>query len=374
MRFDEVTKHDPELGRDALHAFSLTVDADEFVSIVGPSGCGKTTALRIVAGLDSATSGVVQLGGVDITGLDTRERDVGLVTQQNQLVPRMSAGRTIQFPLEVRPSQGPLGRTRPDHRDRPGGLPAKVAEEAAAFGIGDLIGRRPSTLSEGQRRLVQLVRAIIASPSTLLLDEPFGFLEDQVRIKLRTEILRVHRERRLTTIMATANQQDAMVMSDRIAVMSAGELVQLDTPTELYDRPCTTEVAAFFGEPAMNLLPAVVRVDATGRWLDLPGRAIRMWLPALDAMHGLPVTVGVRPEHIELGAPQTEALTAEVVTTEHVGYAAAIRMRTVAGLPLVATGPGARPRVGTVLDVGFRSDRIHLFDAVTGTAIHHPSP
>lgn len=373
VRFDGVTKRDPERDRDALHRFSMTVDAEEFVSIVGPSGCGKTTALRIVAGLDRPTLGVVRLGGVDITRLDTRERHVGLVTQQNQLVKQVSAARNIQFPLEVRPSPGPLGRALPRFHDRPGGLAAKVAEEAAAFGITDLLDRRPSTLSEGQRRLIQLVRAVIASPSTLLLDEPFGYLEDQVRIKLRSEIMRVHRERRLITIMATANQRDAMVMSDRIGVMVAGELVQYDTPGELFDRPSTAAVAAFFGEPAMNLLPGVVRVDGDGRWIDLPGRSIRMWAPGLDARHGLPITVGVRPDDVELGVPQDDAIVAEVVASEHLGYTTAVRMRTAAGLPIVAARPGVAPRLGTVLDLGWRPDRIHLFDAVTGAAIHHPS-
>lgn len=373
VRFDGVTKHDPDTGRTTLDGFSMTVDAEAFVSIVGPSGCGKTTVLRIVAGLDHPTRGTVCLGGVDITDLETRQRHVGLVTQQNQLVDRLSAGRNIQFPLEVRPSPGPLGRSLPKYHDRPGGLRGKVAEEAATFGIADLLDRRPSTLSAGQRRLVQLVRAVVASPSTLLLDEPFGFLEDQVRTRLRAEILRVHRERRLTTIMATANQYDAMVMSDRIGVMSGGHLVQYDTPDVVYARPASAEIAAFFGEPAMNLFPAVVRIDRDGRHLDLPGRTIRMWTPFLDGLHGLPITVGVRPDDIELGAPQDDAFAAEVVTTEQLGHTVAIRMRTALGQSVVASRPGVPPQIGTVIDVGFRPDRVHLFDAVTGLARHHPS-
>ncbi len=372
VRFEGVTKRYPDSDRAALSELRLTIGAEEFVSLVGPSGCGKTTALRILAGLDRPTSGTVHLAGLDITNLETRRRHVGLVTQQNQLVNHMTAGGNIRFPLEVRPSPGPLGRSLP-HADQPANrLLERVADEAAQFGITDLLDRRPSTLSEGQRRLVQLVRAVVASPSTLLMDEPLGYLEDQVRIALRTEILRVHRQRRLTTVMATASQQDAMVMSDRIAVLIDGSISQVDTPIEIYDRPATADVASFFGEPAMNLFRAVVHVDQGERLLALPWRTMRVWPSVLDRLDGLPIVVGVRPEEIELGVPQTDGVAAEVVRTESLGHTTAVTMRTATGDPLRCTVAGVPPRPGTVVDAGFRSDRIHLFDAVSGDALHHP--
>ncbi len=342
------------------------------MSIVGPSGCGKSTALRILAGLERPTFGTVHLAGLDITDLETRQRHVGLITQENQLLNHLTAGGNIQFPLELRPSPGPLGRALPEDRHQPDWLRARVAEEAGRFGITDLLDRHPRKLSEGQRRLVQLARAVVASPSTLLMDEPLGYLEDQVRIKLRSEILRVHGERRLTSVMSTASQQDAMVMSDRIAVMIDGEVQQVGAPIDVYERPATADVASFFGEPAMNLLRAIVRVDAGGRALELSGRTIRMWPPLLDQLRDLPIVVGVRPEHIELGVPQEDGFAAEVVTTELVGHTTSVMMRTIAADDLACTVAGPPPRIGTVMDVGFRSDRVHLFDAVTGAALHHP--
>jgi multiple sugar transport system ATP-binding protein len=372
VRFEGVRKRYPGSDRDALHDLCLTIEAEELLSIVGPSGCGKSTALRILAGLERPTLGTVHLGGLDITNLETRRRHVGLITQENQLANHMTARRNIQFPLEVRPSPGPLGRALPEDRREPGKLQARVAAEAAKFGITELLDRRPRTLSEGQRRLVQLVRAVVASPSTLLMDEPLGYLEDQVRAQLRSEILRVHRERRLTSVMVTASQHDAMVMSDRIAVMIDGTVQQVGTPTEVYERPTTADVASVLGEPSMNLLPAIVRVDGGERRLELSGRTIRMWSPLLDRLHDLPIVVGVRPEDVELGVPQDEGLAAEVVTTELVGHTTSVLMRTVAGEQVACTVTGVPPRIGTVVDVGFRSDRVHLFDAVTGAALHHP--
>lgn len=372
VRFDGVSKHYAADGTTALDHLDLTVDGEELMSLVGPSGCGKTTALRILAGLEAPSAGTVRLGGEDITHLDARLRHVGLVTQQNQLLNHMTAGGNIRFPLEVRPSPGPLGRSVPDRRRSPDQVAERVADEAVRFGITDLLDRRPATLSEGQRRLVQLVRAVVASPALLLMDEPLGYLEDQVRIRLRTEILRVHRERRLTTVMATAHQEDAMVMSDRIAVLMDGHVEQLGTPADVYGRPVSIDVASFFGEPRINLFRAVVRVDRGDRLLELPWRTIRAWPPVLDERRDLPIVVGVRPEHIALGVPQDEGVAAEVVKTEHLGHVTAIFLRARTGDDVRCTVRGAAPRTGTVVDVGFRADQIHLFDAVTGRALHHP--
>jgi ABC-type sugar transport system ATPase subunit len=372
VRFEGVTKRYPDADRDALTDLRLTVDAEEFVSIVGPSGCGKSTALRILAGLERPTSGTVHLAGLDITDLETRRRHVGLITQENQLLDHLTAAGNIQFPLEVRPSPGPLGRSLPEDLQQPERIAARVAEEAALFGITDLLDQHPRRLSEGQRRLVQLVRAVVATPSTLLMDEPLGYLEDQVRIKLRSEIMRVHHERRLTSVMSTASQQDAMAMSDRIAVMIDGGVQQIGTPLDVYQRPATTDVALVVGEPSMNLIRAIVRVDGGERRLELSGRTLKMWPPLLDQLRDLPIVVGVRPEDIDLGAPQGDGLAAEVVMTELVGHTTSVTMRTVAGETVACTVAGPPPRIGTVVDVGFRSDRIHLFDAVTGAALHHP--
>ncbi len=355
-----------------MAGLDLTIDAEEFVSLVGSSGCGKTTALRILAGLEAPTAGQVHLAGIEITRLATRERHFGLITQQNQLAPHLTAAGSIRQPLEMRPSPGPLGREIVPDRHIPGRIEERVRAEAERFGIADLLDQRPHRLSEGQRRLVQLVRAVVASPSTLLLDEPLGYLDDQVRLALRTEILRVHRERRLTTVMATSDQRDAMVMSDRIAVMVDGHIDQVGTPTELYDRPASTHVASFLGEPAMNLLTAVVRVDGSDRYLELGGRRLRAWAPVLEPYRDALVVVGVRPQDVEIGVPQNDGFAATVARVETHGHLTSVMTNTELGQPITFTVPQIAPRVGTVVDVGFRNDRIHVFDSLSGAALHHP--
>ena len=373
LRFDGVTKRYDGSDHEAVSGLDLTIDAEEFVSLVGSSGCGKSTVLRILAGLEQPTAGQVHLAGVEITRLATRQRHFGLITQQNQLAPHLTAGSNIRQPLELRPSPGPLGREIVPDRHVPGRIDERVRAEADRFGIRDLLDRRPRTLSEGQRRLVQLVRAVVASPSTLLLDEPLGYLDDQVRLALRSQILRVHRERRLTTVMATSNQEDAMVMSDRIAVMVDGRVDQVGTPGELYDRPASTNVASFFGEPPMNLLTATVRADGPDRFLEIGGMRMRAWHAVLRELGGLLVTVGVRPDDIELGVPQTEGFVATVRKIETRGHLTSVIADTATGQPITFVVRGAAPRVGAVVDIGFRSDRIHLFDALSGAALHHPA-
>ena len=230
IAFAHVTKT-YEDGQLALDGFDLTIEPGELFSLVGPSGCGKTTVLRILSGLESPTAGQVWLGERNITTLETRERGLAMITQQNQLLNKRTAAGNIRFPLEVR---DPRTWTH---------TPDELLEfEASHLNIKDLLDRKASTLSEGERRIVQLARCIIKSPSTLLMDEPFAYLEDQIRLRLRADIVRIHRDRGLTTIMATASQHDAMAMSDRIGVLIDGILHQVGTPSDVYDRPETADI------------------------------------------------------------------------------------------------------------------------------------
>ncbi len=357
---DDVTKQWPG-SEPALDHLDITLRAGELVGVVGPSGCGKTTAMRIIAGFEEPTAGRVLLGPRDITAEPSRDRHFGLITQQNQLLSHLSAARNISFPLEVR-------GTAPTVAD----LDRRLVREASRLGIEDLLERRPPTLSEGQRRLVQLARAVIGAPVALMMDEPLAFLEDQVRLRVRTEIRRVHEDRGLTSMLVTASQHDAMAICDRIAVLIDGRLEQYGTPDEVYDRPATVNVARFFGEPEMNIVPARVDVIGTDRTVELLGRRVTTRVPALDEYHGRYVLVGVRPQDFVVGAAIADSIEATVQTTEPMGYQTLLTARTATGVLVNAVAAGAAPRVGTLLDLAIQADRLHLFDPGTGMAIHHP--
>ncbi len=356
---DDVTKVWPDAPAAVDH-LDLAVRAGEFVGLVGPSGCGKTTVLRILCGLESPTSGRVLLGSRDITELASRDRHFGLVTQQNQLLDHLSAGRNICFPLEVR-----------EEYETFADIDRRLQREASRLGLESVLDRRPATLSEGQRRRVQLARAVIGAPVALMLDEPLANLEDQVRARLRAEIVATHHDRGLTSLMATADQRDAMSMCDRIAVLIDGRLEQYATPADVYDRPATAEVAKFFGEPPMNLM--IGRVDASGadRSVSVRGHRVAVATSSIDEYHGREIVVGVRPEDLIVGAPTTESLEVVVRTTEGIGYQTMV-YGDADGVPIEFLTPGHPPRPGTVLDLAIPRDRLHFFDPVTRMAIHHP--
>jgi ABC-type sugar transport system ATPase subunit len=345
----------------ALDHLDLTIRAGQLVGVVGPSGCGKTTALRIVGGFEKPTSGRVLLGARDITDLESRDRHFGLITQENQLLGRLSAGRNISFPLEVRRDTFTVGD-----------IDRRLEREATRLGITDLLDHRPSQLSEGQRRLVQLARAVIGAPVALLMDEPLAHLEDQVRLRLRSEIVRVHHDRGLTSLLVTASQHDAMAMCDRIAVLFDGRLEQFAAPGDVYARPATVDVARFFGEPPMNIVSGRVEVAGATRRIWVLGRPLQVSTPEVDVYNGRDVLVGVRPEDLVVGAPATDGVEARVQTTESIGYQTMVSAMTPDGTPLDCVMPGWAPRIGTVLDVGLPRDRLHIFDPATQMAIFHP--
>ncbi|WP_420452581.1 ABC transporter ATP-binding protein [Ilumatobacter sp.] len=357
--FEDVTKRWPPAPA-ALDHVDLAVAPGELFSIVGPSGCGKTTALRILAGLERPTSGRVLQDRRDITRVEAHRRHFGFVTQQNQLMNHLTTGGNISFPLEVR---------RPAKVRRPMDL---VRDQARHLGIAHLLDARPSTLSEGQRRIVQLARAVISSPSTLLLDEPLGFLEERARIRVRGEIVRLHRERGLTSVMATASQADAIAMSDRLAVLFDGTVEQVGDAPALLERPATVRVATFLGEPEMNIVSARVRVDGLHRWVDVLGHEVRVPSPELDPYAGGRVIVGIRPHDVIVGAPQGSSIPCLVDRIEVHGTESHLHLIAADGSPVRAVVRGRPPTFGAVLDVAFPAVRMHLFDPTTSMSFHHP--
>jgi multiple sugar transport system ATP-binding protein len=356
---DDVTKTWP--GSDpAVDHLHLTVPAGHLVGLVGPSGCGKSTVLRILAGFEQPTHGRVLLGTRDITRLEPRERHFGLVTQDNQLLRRLTAARNISMPLELR-------------RDvTVAEIDRRLQREAGQLGIEHLLDQPASRLSAGQSRLVQLARAVIGAPVALLMDEPLAFLEDQVRLRLRAEIVRLHHERGLTSLLVTASQHDAMAMCDRIAVLFEGRLEQYATPADVYARPATIEVARFFGEPPMNIVTGRVDASTGDRRIRILGRWVRVRTPEIDPYHGRDLVVGVHPEDLVAGAPQNESVEVTVMTTESIGYQSAVTAATADGVLVDCVTRGRAPRPGTVLDLQVPGDRLHFFDPATGLAVFHP--
>ncbi len=353
---DRVTKAFPDTV-PALDDMSLRIDDGELFGLVGPSGCGKSTVLRLIAGLDRPTAGRIFIGERDVTDWPERDRHVGMVTQQNQLLHHLTAARNVAFPLEVRDPNS--------HEDH---ILDRVHAEASLLGIEHTLDRSPSKLSEGERRRVQLARAVVSSPSTLLLDEALANLEDQVRLTLRNDLVSVQRDRGLTTVLATANQQDAMAMCDRVAVLFDGIVHQIGNPFDVYDRPATTSVAAFFGEPAMNLLPATIEADGAFSVLG-----VRVVSPRAIPTDSAEVIVGVRPDEVVIGSALDSAIEVGVVATEPLGHITHIHGETRRGHRFNCVLRGAPPPVGTTLDIGLRPDRVHVFEPISGDALVHPS-
>ncbi|MCI2957122.1 ABC transporter ATP-binding protein [Agromyces atrinae] len=271
-----------------LHGLDLHIEPGEFVSLLGPSGCGKTTALRVLSGLEVANGGIVRIGGDDVSRVPTNRRDLGMVFQSYSLFPHLSVAANTAF--------GPR-RCGADKR-----LAASRAHDALALvGLDHLAERYPHELSGGQQQRVALARALVTEPRVLLLDEPLSALDAKVRVQLRDEIRRLQLRLGITTVFVTHDQEEALAVSDRIAVMDAGRIDQIGTPEELYLRPATANVAAFVG------LSSVVSAVVSGGFVDVFGARVAVIGERADG----PVEVFVRPENVRLASSGTPALVQE---------------------------------------------------------------
>jgi multiple sugar transport system ATP-binding protein len=375
LAFSGVSKVFPD-GTAAVDGLDLEIPDGGFTVLVGPSGSGKSTALRMVAGLEEASSGEIRIADRVVNDVAPKDRDVAMVFQSYALYPHMSVEDNLGFALKM---QGV-----PE-----GGRRSRTAAVARRLGIGEQLPRRPRQLSGGQRQRVALGRAIVRQPQAFLMDEPLSNLDAKLRVEMRAYIARLHQELGTTTLYVTHDQTEAMTMGDRVAVMREGRLEQVDPPQALYDRPANLFVAAFIGSPAMNLLRGRLEY-VNGRVHAVLG-AQRLVLPdeLLDARPVLggwvddEVVLGVRPEAVWLGGE----LMLEVVLVEALGSDLLVHLRTDAPRVTVSDAfdgeddaglesrftarlpPDTRVAVGDRLPLGIDMTRLHVFDPETGLAL-----
>jgi multiple sugar transport system ATP-binding protein len=316
VSFNDVAKVYQD-GTRAVSGFDLEISDGEFMVLVGPSGSGKTTALRMVAGLEEISEGVVLIGDRVVNHVRSRDRDIAMVFQSYALYPHLTVYDNIAFGLR-------LQKLKKNEIDR------RVQEVASILGVEQLLKRKPRALSGGQRQRVAMGRAIVRQPHVFLMDEPLSNLDAKLRVQLRAELARLLNELGTTTIYVTHDQVEALTMGDRVAVMRRGELEQVDTPQELYDRPVNVFVGGFIGSPAMNMVEA--RLEPSNGTLAAALGSQRIVLgdeklnahPALRAYAGRMVILGIRPEDLEdaVLAPETASnrrLRGSVVLREALG-------------------------------------------------------
>jgi ABC-type sugar transport system ATPase subunit len=344
---------------DVLHGIDLDVKDGEFVVFVGPSGCGKSTLLRMIAGLETLTSGEIFIDGARVTNLPASDRGLAMVFQSYALYPHMSVAKNMAFALEN------MGLKRAE-------IDARVTRAATMLRLTDYLDRKPKQLSGGQRQRVAIGRAIVRDPKIFLFDEPLSNLDAELRVATRKELAALHAEIGGTMIYVTHDQVEAMTLADRIVVLRAGRIEQIGRPLDLYNKPANLFVAGFIGSPRMNLLPATV-LSAEGGSLRLRIGAAELVVPraAAAAAPGAAVTVGIRPEHIAV-VPEHGTLDVTVDLVEHLGgetfiYAAA---KDLPQITLRCDGQTPSSR-GEAISIRFSPDHLHLFDA-TGAAIARP--
>ncbi|SDG07759.1 carbohydrate ABC transporter ATP-binding protein, CUT1 family (TC 3.A.1.1.-) [Celeribacter baekdonensis] len=348
---------------DVLKGVGLDIADGEFLSLVGPSGCGKSTLLRILAGLESQTSGSVRIGGTPVDGLHAADRDLAMVFQSYALYPHLSVAENIAVPLTMRRLSNAqrlplIGRALPGSRTTRAAIGTTVREAAEMLDIAHLLDRKPGQLSGGQRQRVALGRALVRDPSAFLLDEPLSNLDAKMRVHMRAEIAQLNRKLGATFVYVTHDQAEAMTMSDRIAVMMEGELLQVGTPDALYDHPEDIRVAQFIGSPAINILPVDTDASGTIRLCDM-ATGLRASGPPIEHL-------GVRPEAF-VPCEEGELVVGRVRMIENLGSdlfvhldAAGVPMPVTVRLPSSARG---RIKVRDVMRLTATPARICGFDS-----------
>jgi multiple sugar transport system ATP-binding protein len=396
VSFEGVTKTYPD-GTTAVNGLDLEISDGEFMVLVGPSGCGKTTALRMVAGLEDISRGVLKIGDRPVNHVPSRDRDIAMVFQSYALYPHLSVYENIAFGLKIK-------KVPKDEIER------RVKEAARVLDLEPYLKRKPRALSGGQRQRVAMGRAIVREPAAFLMDEPLSNLDAKLRVQMRAEIAALQRDLGVTTLYVTHDQIEAMTMGDQVAVMRKGELQQVADPQTLYDQPVNLFVGGFIGSPAMNMLEATLQRSNGGLAANLGSQSIDLQGETLDSHPGLKsyegrtVVLGIRPEDLEDvvlagDAPSGHRLKGQVQLTEALGSEIMVHFTIDAKpamtdevlelaedtgddrVPQASEGTqratlvgrfGARSRVrsGSDVEVAVDTRALHFFDPETGLGIY----
>ncbi|MGC2485035.1 MAG: sn-glycerol-3-phosphate ABC transporter ATP-binding protein UgpC [Acidimicrobiales bacterium] len=374
-------------GYEAIRGLDLNIDDGELMVVVGPSGCGKTTVLRMVAGLESVTSGTVRIGGEVMNDVTPKDRDIAMIFQSYALYPNMNVAQNIGFALRMKK----LSKVEIDQ---------KVKAAAKVLGITDWLGQKPTQLSGGQRQRVAMGRAIVREPKAFLMDEPLSNLDAKLRVQMRAEVARVQRRIGVAALYVTHDQTEAMTLGHRVAVLRSGVLQQCDAPQVLYDRPANIFVAGFIGSPAMNLFEGQLLHDAVTAKLGLQeftlSEDVLRTKPGLKRFVGRPLVIGIRPEDLSIGTTETHraSIAGKVELVEALGSELLIHFQTdvlmvrAEGGPAVSTvemdssadddeevsfvariEPRHKVLVGDTVRFEFSTERLEFFDVETGVAI-----
>lgn len=353
IKLENVAKIFPDETK-AVHNLDLEIGDGEYVVLVGPSGCGKTTILRIIAGLEQPTRGRVYLDDQDVTDLPPQRRDVAMVFQSHALYPHRTVRDNLGFGLRLRRAARKL-------------VVERVEQVANSLKLSPLLDRKPGQLSGGERQRVALGRAMTRRPQAFLLDEPLSNLDAQLRVQMRSELTRIHREMATTTVYVTHDQEEAMVLGDRVAVLRAGKLQQFDRPNEIYRRPANLFVAGFIGTPAMNFLRAKLHKENGNAYLEAPW--LRRKLDISPQVQDLrDVVVGIRPHDICLVDSENADAHALVEAVNPLGREVMIQASFVGktdGLISIVL-PGDFPVERNLpISLAFAREKIHFFDPVS---------
>jgi multiple sugar transport system ATP-binding protein len=393
VTFEDVSKIYPD-GTRAVNDIDLEIEDAEFMVLVGPSGCGKTTALRMVAGLEDISEGVLRIGDRVVNHVPSKDRDIAMVFQSYALYPHLTVYDNIAFGLKLK-------KVPKDEIDK------RVQEAANVLGLENFLKRKPRALSGGQRQRVAMGRAIVRNPQAFLMDEPLSNLDAKLRVQMRAEIAKLQSDLGVTTIYVTHDQVEAMTMGDRVAVMRKGELQQVASPQELYDRPVNLFVGGFIGSPAMNMIEATIERSNGGLAATIGSQKIALGDELLSIREGLKefegkrVILGIRPEDLEDAAlasdtPPDRRIKGEVTLREALGSEILVHFSTDAdpaetdetrelqkdagteevpsnesGVTMVGRfGSRSRINQGDTAEVAVDTRSLHFFDPESGLGIY----